>query len=139
MKKQAIATAVILGILAGAGTALAEPEGDQGRHLGQRRHGRHGQRRGDRRGHLKEMDVNDDQQITYEEFKAYAEKRIKERFGKLDRNGDGVLDREDRDLAREEFGEKRGEKRGQAREKIRERRQERRQNRRGGEDNGDDV
>lgn len=45
---------------------------------------------------LKQMDSDGDHKITYEEFKAFFEKRIEERFKKLDRNGDGVISIEDR-------------------------------------------
>lgn len=45
---------------------------------------------------LKQIDSDGDHKITYEEFKAFFEKRIEERFKKLDRNGDGVISIEDR-------------------------------------------
>jgi hypothetical protein len=53
---------------------------------------------------LKEMDTNGDGKITYEEFRTAAEKRIQERFQKLDRNGDGVLSKDDRPRHRPERG-----------------------------------
>jgi Ca2+-binding EF-hand superfamily protein len=44
---------------------------------------------------LKQADTNGDQKITFEEAKAAFPKITQERFKQLDRNGDGVLTRED--------------------------------------------
>jgi len=44
---------------------------------------------------LKQADTNGDQQITFEEAKAAFPQATQERFGRFDRNGDGVISRED--------------------------------------------
>jgi hypothetical protein len=98
-----VAVAMAAGLAVWMGTnAWAEDEagqnpgkaGDRGRHLGHR---------GER---IAQMDADKDGKITFEEFKAFMESKMQERFKALDTNGDGVLTKDDR---RQGAGEGRGQ------------------------------
>jgi hypothetical protein len=95
MKRYAgILSAVLCGVMVATSVcAEGDAEGDG-------RRGR-GPREGRGRHRFQEMDTNQDQQITFEEFKAFHEKRMKEMFEKRDANGDGVLSQEDFQKMRE--------------------------------------
>lgn len=56
----------------------------------------HRQQRGEPGQHLKEMDKDSDGKVTWDEFKAFHEARMRTRFEARDTNKDGVLSREDR-------------------------------------------
>lgn len=86
--KKSVMIAVAVGTVAFIGTQAwageGKPQGNEGRHRGERKHS------------LAQMDTNGDGKISLEEFKAGVQARIEERFKALDTNGDGVLTKEDR-------------------------------------------
>jgi hypothetical protein len=87
MKKYAVMVAAAAVLLA-AGTVRAQEE--QGKkHRGPGDRPRPGEM-------IKEMDADKDGKVTFEEFKAFHDKHMKERFDRLDTNGDGVLSPDDR-------------------------------------------
>ena len=57
------------------------------------REGRNKRSRGlfDPSAHLKAADANEDGKVTYKEYKKAAEARLKERFDRMDKNGDGAI------------------------------------------------
>jgi len=92
MKAKSITLAAAVTVLLLGAVLAARAEGDAG----------DAPRHHPPRPPLKEIDTDGDGRITYEEFRAHAEKRIQERFQKLDRNGDGVLSKDDRPRHRPE-------------------------------------
>ncbi len=95
----------LLLVLQGGAWAMGGPEGDGpgGMH----------------RNIMEEADTNHDGKVSFDEFKAAHEKRLEERFKKLDANGDGSVDKDElrkgRDTMREKMQdrmEKRQEKSG---------------------------
>lgn len=71
---------------------------------------------GERHGMLEEADTNHDGKVSYEEFKAFHEKRMQEHFKKLDANGDAFVDKEEmrkgRDMMREKMRDRMEKRRG---------------------------
>ena len=59
---------------------------------------------------LEQADTNHDGKVSYDEFKAFHEKRMQEHFKKMDLNGDGYIDKEEAAKAREMMHEKRQER-----------------------------
>jgi len=94
-----LATTMIVGL-------AAWPAAAQDRHQGC---GRDGER-------LKQADTNGDQQLTWEEVQAAFPEMTEERFERMDRNGDGVLTKDDRP----ERGERGAERKGRLLEKLKE-------------------
>jgi len=80
-------TLILLALTAFAGSAYANDlnMGDA-----------HSKHKGKATHMFKKADANSDKKVTFEEFMAVVTAKAKERFDKLDRNGDGVLDVEDR-------------------------------------------
>ena len=69
--------------------AVAAHHGDgDGDKAGRKKH-----KRGhfDPAAHLREADANEDGKVTYEEYKAASEKRLKARFDRMDKNADGAI------------------------------------------------
>tara|TARA_B100000809_G_scaffold262866_1_gene314819 strand:- start:4507 stop:4827 length:321 start_codon:yes stop_codon:yes gene_type:complete len=61
---------------------------------------------GDRRDRMKACDANEDQAVSWEEFLACHEDRLRRRFDHMDRNGDGVISADDRRRRDDEPGER---------------------------------
>ena len=80
MSKLTVGVVIVAGLLAML-PAFAQPQAERGRDPGRL---------------LKEADANGDGKVTFEELKAVRPQATEERFKQMDRNGDGVLSKEDR-------------------------------------------
>ena len=52
-------------------------------------------------------DTNQDGRISFDEFRAAGEKRMKKHFERMDANGDGFIDQAEKQAMHEKWGEKR--------------------------------
>lgn len=64
-------------------------------------------------------DTNGDGKVSYEEFRAAHEEKLKARFNRLDANGDGFVDFKETKIAKQKRAEQKAAKEEAIREEIR--------------------